>query len=175
MRRWGRARPGQSRCRERSKALGELVSRFGRRRRPVLSHAHRSSRARARHARCRCVFPESPDLKLTTGARDMVSTSWGCSTTSRAMSTGLQKAPSRPTHRSSNRRAFTWRSTSRRRHRSAFPCRMCSSPGPTRCANEAARVHRTARRRGGCMVAADAGAAAHDASSWVSGAAPPAA
>jgi len=42
-----------------------------------------------------------------------------------------------------------WRSISRRRHRSAFPCRMCLSPGPTRCANEAAPVHHAARRCGG--------------------------
>src|SRR6478672_13095163 len=77
----------------------------------------------------------------------MASTSWGCSTTSRAMSSGLQGVPSRPTCRSSNRRAFTWRSISRRRHCSVFLCRMCSSLGPTRCANEAPRVHHAARRR----------------------------
>src|SRR6516164_1157022 len=73
--------------------------------------------------------------------------------TSRDMSSGLQGAPSRPTCRSSNRHAFTWRSISRRRHRSAFRCRTCSSPGPTRCANEAPRVHHAARRRGGGVAA----------------------
>src|SRR5262249_22980472 len=61
------------------------------------------------------------------------------------MSSGLEGVPSHPTCRSSNRRDFTWRSISRRQHRSAFLCRMCSSPGPTRCANEAPRVHHAAR------------------------------
>src|SRR5262245_54706197 len=77
------------------------------------------------------------------------------------MSSGLQGVPSRPTCRSSNRRAFTWRSISKRRHYSVFLCRMCSSLGPTRCANEAPRVHHASRRRGGRGVAArGAGAAA---------------
>src|SRR5262249_43263128 len=67
----------------------------------------------------------------------MASTLWGCSTTSRVMSSGLQGVPSRPTCRSSNRRAFTWRSISRRRLHLAFLYRMCSLLGPTRCANEA--------------------------------------
>jgi len=70
-----------------------------------------------------------------------IPSSWGCSTTSRVMSSGLQAVQSRPTCRSSNRRAFTWWSISRRRHCSVFLCRMCSWPGQTRCANEAARVH----------------------------------
>src|SRR5262245_51138053 len=48
------------------------------------------------------------------------------------MSSGLQGVPSRPTCRSSNRRAFTWRSISRRRLHLAFLYRMCSSLGPTR-------------------------------------------
>jgi Metallo-beta-lactamase superfamily len=71
---------------------------------------------------------------------------------------GLQRVPSRPTCRSSNRRAFTWGSISRRRHCSVFLCRMCSSLGPTRCANEAARVHHAAWLWGGRM--ADRGACA---------------
>src|SRR6516225_4670346 len=60
--------------------------------------------------------------------------------TSRPMSTGLQGAPSRSTCRSSNRRVFTWPSILRRRLHLALLCRMCSSPGPTRCENETARV-----------------------------------
>jgi putative tryptophan/tyrosine transport system substrate-binding protein len=56
----------------------------------------------------------------------------------------------------------------RRRHRSAFPCRMCSSPGPTRCANEAARVHLGCRGRGG-VAARGACAAAGDAGDWIHG------
>jgi hypothetical protein len=70
--------------------------------------------------------------------------------------------------RSSNRRAFTWRSISRRRHCSVFLCRMCSSLGPTRCANEAPRVHHAARRRGGRVAARGARAAAGRASSGFS-------
>src|SRR5437016_297601 len=75
------------------------------------------------------------------------------------MSTRLHVAPSRPTCRSSNRRAFTWRSISRRRHCSVCLCRMCSSLGPTRCANEAAGFHHAARRRGGGVASRGAGAA----------------
>jgi putative tryptophan/tyrosine transport system substrate-binding protein len=87
-----------------------------------------------------------------------------CSTTSRVMSSGLQGVPSRPTCRSSNRHAFTWRSISRQRHCSVSLCRMCSSLGPTRCANEEARVHQAARRSGrlatrGARAAGRAGAA----------------
>jgi hypothetical protein len=33
-----------------------------------------------------------------------------------------------------------------------FLCRMCSWPGQTRCANEAARVHQAAPRRGGVAI-----------------------
>jgi putative tryptophan/tyrosine transport system substrate-binding protein len=43
------------------------------------------------------------------------SISLDCFMTSRVMSSGLQRVPSRPTCRSSNRRAFTWGSISRRR------------------------------------------------------------
>ena len=70
----------------------------------------------------------------------------------------LPAAQSRPTCRSSNRRAFTWLSISRRRHRSAFLCRMCSSLGQTRCANEAPRVPHACRRCGSLP----AGAARYD-------------
>src|SRR5262249_16676832 len=75
------------------------------------------------------------------------------------MSSGSQAVPSRPTCRSSNRRAFTWRSISRRRHCSVFLCRTCSSLGPTRCANEASCVHHAARRRGGGVAVCGACAA----------------
>src|SRR5262245_53338798 len=75
------------------------------------------------------------------------------------MSSGLQAVPSRLICRSSNRRAFTWRSISRRQHCSVFLCRMCSLLGPTRCANEAARLHHAARRRGGSVAARGARAA----------------
>jgi len=72
------------------------------------------------------------------------------------MSSGLQRVPSRPTCRSSNRRAFTWGSISRRRLHLAFLYRMCSSLGPTRCANDAPRVHHAARQRGSRLAARDA-------------------
>ena len=63
-------------------------------------------------------------------------------------------ARSRPTCRSSNRRAFTWGSISRRRLHSAFLYRMCSSLGPTRCANEAAGVHPACWQFGGLAACA---------------------
>src|SRR5262249_3829695 len=56
--------------------------------------------------------------------------------TSRVMSSGLQRVASRPTCRSSNRRAFTWPSISKRRHRSAFRCWVGLSPGATECEDE---------------------------------------
>ena len=59
---------------------------------------------------------------------------------------------------------FTWRSISRRRHWLVFLCRMCSSLGPTRCANEAAAVHH-AVRRGDCVAAH--GAAINAICSWL--------
>ena len=73
----------------------------------------------------------------------------------------------KPSDRSSSRPAFTWRSISRRRHCSGFPCQMHSSRGPMRCANEAPRVHHAARRRG-CVAASGARAAAGDASGRIS-------
>src|SRR4029077_5717110 len=79
--------------------------------------------------------------------------------TSRVMSSGLQRVPSRPTCRSSNRRAFTWGSISRRRLHLAFLYRMCLSLGPTRSANETPRIHHAARRRGGRVAARGARAA----------------
>src|SRR5262245_2486904 len=76
------------------------------------------------------------------------------------MSSGLQRVPSRPTCRSSNRRAFTWPSISRRRHCSASLCRMCSSPGPSGCDNGERRVHHAARRCGCDLAGRGARAAA---------------
>jgi putative ABC transport system substrate-binding protein len=67
--------------------------------------------------------------------------------TSRVTSSALQRVRIRPTCRSSNRRAFTWGSISRRLLPLAFLYRMCSSPEQTRCASEAPRVHHATRQR----------------------------
>jgi hypothetical protein len=74
--------------------------------------------------------------------------------TSRVTSSALQRVRIRPTCRSSNRRAFTWGSISRRRLHLAFLYRMCLSLGPTRSANETPRIHHAARRRCGVLAGA---------------------
>ena len=56
--------------------------------------------------------------------------------TSPTTSTGSRAARSRPRCRSSNRRGFSWPSTSRPRQLWAFRCRWPSPRAPTRCSNE---------------------------------------
>ena len=68
--------------------------------------------------------------------------------TSPTTSTVSRADRSRPRCRSSNRRGFSWPSTSRPRQLWAFRCRWPSPRAPTRCSNEAARIHCARRGRG---------------------------
>src|SRR5262249_14050695 len=65
----------------------------------------------------------------------------------------------------SNPPSLNCSSTSRPRRRSGWPSRRHSSPAPTRCSNEAARVYH-ARRRRGCVAARGARATRADAPHW---------
>src|ERR1700692_343144 len=59
------------------------------------------------------------------------------------------RAPSPPTCRCCNRPNSSSSSTCKRRERSASRCRLGCSQPPMRSSNEAPRIHRASRRRGG--------------------------